>query len=147
LSDLSIKDSAIDVIYKYTNGLPYYLNLIGIIIENRRSELKEKINLDGAAVEKLILNFLNQEGSLYYGEEFENLTDIERYILRSMVLHDVTSPRDIEKITKRKSTYIAAYLHRLKKKGIVFQDSIRSDYKVRDPMFEQWIKYEFKDFK
>lgn len=143
LSWLKITDDAIDTIYRYSKGLPYYINLIGIMIENSRFELKEGDILDAKKVEGFILRFLNREGSLYYSEEFESLNDPEKYILGTMALYGASSPTDIVRITRKNNSYIASYLYRLKKKKIVFQD-IQGNYKIRDPMFEQWIKYEFK---
>jgi AAA+ ATPase superfamily predicted ATPase len=143
LAWLKIKDDAINVIYHYSNGLPYHINLVGITIENSRFELKEGSVLDGKTVEKFILRFLKREGSLYYSEEFESLNDQEKHIVGTMALYGASSPSDMERITKKAASYISAYLYRLKKKKIVMQD-IHGAYKIRDPMFEQWLKYEFK---
>lgn len=143
LAWLTVKDDAIDVIYRYSSGLPYHINLIGITLENSRFEIKEGSVLDGKTVEKFILRFLNREGSMYYSEEFESLTEQEKHILGTMALYGATSPTDMERVTKKAASYISAYLYRLKKKKIVMQD-LRGAYKIRDPMFEQWLKYELK---
>jgi len=143
LQGINIADDAIDTIYRYSNGLPYYVNLIGITIENSKSELEKEDILDGKKVEAYILRFLNREGSLYYSEEFESLSDPEKFILGTMALYGASSPKDIARITKKNSSYTAVYLYRLKKKKLVSQD-IQGDYKIRDSMFEQWIKYELK---
>jgi AAA+ ATPase superfamily predicted ATPase len=143
LAWLKIKDDAIDVIYRYSSGLPYHINLIGITIENSRFELKEGSVLDGKTVEKFILRFLKREGSLYYTEEFESLGEQEKHILGTMALYGASNPKDMERVTNKAASYISAYLYRLKKKKIVMQD-LHGAYRIRDPMFEQWLKYELK---
>ena len=140
---LEITDDAVDLIYKNSNGLPYYINLIGITIENSRYELKEGDVLTCEIVQKLILRFLSREGSLYYSDEFEKLSDIEKHILGTMALYGASSPKDISRLIKKGESYAATYMYRLKKKKIVIQ-SLHGNYKIRDTMFEQWIKYEFK---
>lgn len=143
LPNITITGSAFNLIFEYTRGLPYFVNLIGIIIENAVKG-KKGYELDKEELEKLILKYLEREGSLYYTEEFEKLSDLEKYILSVMAIFGARTLKEIIDFTKKPNTTIATTVYRLVKKKTLLK--VNGNIIIKDPMLQQWIKYEYKGF-
>ena len=113
-------------LHELTGGLPFYLQFIG------RST---KYSGD---IDKVISDFVNQEGNLFFKEEFEKLNDKEKLIVISLS-KGTKSLTDIAKETDEPTTTIGRYLPALMEKEVVIKES-RGNYQILDKLFGYWVK-------
>lgn len=128
----NITDEAINAIYKFSNGIPFYVQFIG-------RTLQKKTDIDRGDVEAAINDFMSQEGNLIFSRDFNVLSAKERIILKEMAAGGLKSPSDIAKKTGQASAAISMYLGYLEEKGIIIKKA-RGIYDFEDPIFKEWIR-------
>lgn len=116
-------------LYDLTGGLPFYLQFIG-----RSTHYTG--NITGA-----VRKFIDQEGNLFFKEEFEKLGDKEKLIVISLS-KGKKSLTNISKELGEPTTTIGRYLPILMEKEIVVKES-RGIYYILDKLFRYWIKQKY----
>lgn len=129
---------AVDFAYSLTNGIPFYLQLLGRQLERTAEEIinPEKVRLAFDEV-------LEEEASIIFEEEFYRLTDKERAVLKIMVESGAEKLNDIYQGLKEEANIVSKYIEYLLVKGIILKQS-RGIYKIADPVFEKWLKNRFR---
>jgi hypothetical protein len=112
-----------------TGGLPFYLQFIG-------RSTRYTGDLD-----QVISDFVSQEGSIFFREEFEKLSDKEKAIIMSLSKGTKTLT-EIAKETKEPTTTIGRYLPLLMEKEVVIKES-RGSYLILDNLFGYWLKQKY----
>jgi AAA+ ATPase superfamily predicted ATPase len=116
-------------LHKLTGGLPFYLQFIGRSTEYRGD------------IDQIIDNFVKQEGSLFFKEEFEKLSDKEKLIVISLS-KGMKTLTDIAKETEEPTTTIGRYLPILMEKEVIIKE-FRGSYLILDSLFGYWVKQKY----
>jgi AAA+ ATPase superfamily predicted ATPase len=116
-------------LHELTGGLPFYLQFIG-----RSTKYNGDIN-------RVISDFIAQEGSLFFREEFEKLSDKEKLITISLSKGTKTLT-EIASETKEPTTTIGRYLPILIEKEVAIKES-RGNYRLLDNLFGYWLKQKY----
>ena len=123
---LKISESEAKKIYEITGGVPFYLQYLG------RSAAPVS-NIDG-----IVKEFLAQEGGVFFGEEFERLSDKEKLIAMAMAM-GARAPTEISKGSGEPVTSVSRYLLTLQDKGVVKKIE-KASYALADKLFSLWLK-------
>jgi AAA+ ATPase superfamily predicted ATPase len=127
---------ALDAIYEFSQGFPFYVQFIGRELERHTDERITVFDIETA-----VNNLLSEEADLLFSEEFNALTPNERLILLSMAQKDLTSPKEIAQAVSRDSSFVVKYLGYLEKKEII-EKRAKGVYIFTDPIFKQWLARE-----
>lgn len=116
-------------LHDLTGGLPFYLQFMG------RSTRYAK------STEETISKFIEQEGDLFFKEEFEKLSDKEKLIVISLSRGGRTLT-EIAGESGEPATTIGRYLPTLIEEEIVEKES-RGAYLLSDNLFSYWVKQKY----
>ena len=116
-------------LHQLTSGLPFYLQFIG-------RSTKYSANMEDA-----IQKFIDQEGSLFFREEFEKISEKEKLIVVALSGGKMRQG-DIAKKLDEQPTTIGRYLPMLMDKEIVAKES-RGTYYLIDNLFSFWVKQKY----
>lgn len=132
--DWEITTKAMDKIYKFTNGIPYYVQFIG-----RQIYMHSRERITEVEIEEIIEEFLSEEGSILFRSEYETLSLKERSILQIMATKGIDKPSRIAKSQAEPVTNIYPFVEKLMEKGIL-ERKAKGAYRFTDPIFERWLK-------
>ena len=132
--DWEITPKAMDKIYKFTNGIPYYVQFIG-----RQIYMHSRERITEVEIEEIIEEFLREEGSILFRSEYETLSLKERSILQIMATKGIDKPSRIAKFQAEPVTNIYPFVEKLMEKGIL-ERKAKGAYRFTDPIFERWLK-------
>ncbi|MEW6607016.1 MAG: ATP-binding protein [bacterium] len=134
-----ITPQAVEVAHSLTNGIPFYLQLLGRQLQRRPTDEM----IDTEIVKVSFEEVLDEEGSIIFEEEFYKLSDKERAVLRGMVEHQVEKLNDISRNLGEGINVVSKYLEYLMTKGLILKQT-RGIYKIADPVFEKWLIKRFR---
>ncbi len=130
LGNLEITDAGIEQIYKFSGGIPFYVQFIGRMLENKGTVTTEDI-------EDVEDGFLREEGNLLFGGEFNDLSSKERLIILH-IAKGCHTPREIVTIVKDKVSNVSRFLAYLEDKGYISRKE-KGYYVLEDPVFGKWL--------
>jgi AAA+ ATPase superfamily predicted ATPase len=133
-----VNPQVVEVAHSLTNGIPFYLQLLGRQLQRTSTKIIEPKTAKAAFDE-----VLGEEGTIIFEEEFYRLSDKERAVLRVMVEHQVEKLNDISEGLQEGVNVVSKYLEYLIAKGLV-QKQARGMYKITDPVFERWLMRKFR---
>jgi len=133
-----ITNSAIEVAYNLTRGIPFYLQLLGRQLERTTTEL-----IDPEVIEGVFREILEEEGDVIFSEEFYRLSDKERAALRAMVEIESGKLSEISRKLEEGANVVSKYLEYLILKGVVEKEG-RGIYRIADPVFSDWTRKKFR---
>ena len=126
-----ISEDAIDEVYDFSRGIPFYVQFLGKIMEKR-----ERITL--ATVKEAEDEFIEEEGDIVFKDNFDNLGSKEREVLVA-IAKGLQTPSKIAKEIKTVPNAISVYLGYLEEKGYIAKKG-KGFYVIEDPVFENWLK-------
>jgi len=131
----NISEKAIKRIYEFSNGIPFYVQFIGRGLRGR-----EKI--DEGNVNKIMDEFLREEGNLIFNRDLRQLSPKEKNIVINMALYDIHAPAEIRKRTGTDSASVVMFLGYLEEKGVILKME-KGIYEFEDPIFKMWIAWRY----
>jgi len=132
--DWNVTDKAIDRIYEFTNGIPYYVQFIG-----RQLYMHDRKKTDEHDIENIIEDFLEEEGNILFKKDYEVLSAKEKMIVESMATKDITKPSQIAKMQREPITNVYPFIEKLMEKGVL-ERKTKGIYCFVDPIFKRWLK-------
>ena len=132
-----IGEEALEKIVEFTSGIPFYAQFLG----RELSGFKEK-ELTAQSVDVAIEQFIEEEGSILFKEEFERLGPKERKIVTLMASQDLSSPSQIARAMGQTPNKISMYLEYLEEKGVI-EKIERGTYGLADPVFKRWLAIKY----
>ncbi len=135
----NISEEAIDAIYKFSNGIPFYVHFIGRLLIRKSNGSNGNYHISRTDVEDAVNDFMSQEGNLIFSRDFNVLSAKERIILKEMATCNLKAPSEIAKQTKEDGATISMYLGYLEEKAIIIKKA-RGIYDFEDTIFKEWIK-------
>ncbi|MCH7760427.1 ATP-binding protein [candidate division TA06 bacterium] len=132
-----IGEEALEKIVEFTSGIPFYAQFLG----RELSGVKEK-ELTAQSVDVAIEQFIEEEGSILFKEEFERLGPKERKIVTLMASQDLSSPSQIARAMGQTPNKISMYLEYLEEKGVI-EKIERGTYGLADPVFKRWLAIKY----
>ena len=127
-----ISKEAIKEIYSFSNGIPFYIQFLGKMLEKRRGSISIK------DIREVEWEFLSEEGNIIFKEEFEKLSSKERLIILAISNGHYT-PKNIAKEVGEKISNINRFLSYLKEKGEISREE-KGVYRIEDPVFARWLR-------
>jgi AAA+ ATPase superfamily predicted ATPase len=131
-----ITPEALDALYGFTKGIPFYVQFIGKALSSGKGKIEKE------EIEKAAQEFLNQEGTIIFKEEFKNLSPKERKILAAMASAKVSKPAQIAEVLQDKRTNVNTFLLYLEEKGQITKLD-KGVWVFEDPLFEQWLAQKY----
>lgn len=132
-----IANKALDLLFDFTAGIPFYVQFLGRLLNKYSVK-----TLDEPVINKVIEEFLSQEGDLIFKEEFEKLSEKERLIVITMAQKNLSSFSDISNALGDQVTNLGRHLVYLEEKDIL-QKEERGLYIFIDPIFKKWLAKKF----
>lgn len=132
-----LSNDGLAILYDFTVGIPFYVQFLGRLLNKYLVE-----TLDTEIVKKSIDEFLTQEGDIIFKEEFEKLSDKEKFIVTIMAAKDLSSFSDISQVLGDQVTNPGRYLLYLEEKDVI-QKEERGIYTFADPIFKKWLEKKF----
>jgi DNA-binding CsgD family transcriptional regulator len=132
--DKKITKEALEIVHAFTQGSPFYLNFIG-----RMLKAVEGNTVSAESAQKVINEFLSQEGEIIFREKVKQLSAKEKEILSCMAKNDVTTPSEIGRLMNYSQTNVRRFLSILEEKGVVVNTS-RGVFVFYDSIFKRWMK-------
>lgn len=133
LEGKKMEEGALDSLCDFTGGVPFYVQFLGRLMLKIANPA-----ITTADVERTINEFLEEEGSLLFTEEWERLGDYEKQIISVMAESQVSSYADVSRQLKSDVANIGQYLLYLEEKGIIEKIS-KGQYCLSDKIFKQWL--------
>ncbi len=133
--NLDIEDEACDEVYRFSGGIPFYVQFIGKILSRKKGRIRIK---DVKLAEE---EFLNEEGNILFIGDFERLSRGEKLVLKALVQGGET-PAEVRKNIGGKLSNPSMVLKMLEDKGIVERKE-RGRYRIADPVFKLWLMKRF----
>ena len=129
-TSIGISEDGIESIYEHTAGIPFYVQFLG----RKLIGIGGKIN--GDIVERIMDEFLMEEGNAIFTEEFLTLSPKEKKIVVSIAAGNHT-PSEISKNVEGTVNTTSRFLIYLLEKGFIGKEE--SVYMLSDPVFEKWV--------
>ncbi|MEA1944138.1 MAG: ATP-binding protein, partial [Euryarchaeota archaeon] len=130
LRNLEISEEGIEQIYKFSAGIPFYVQFIGKMLENKETVTTEDI-------EEIEDEFLREEGDLLFKGEFNDLSSKERLVILQ-IAKGCHTPKEIATIVKDKVSNVGRFLAYLEDKGYISRKE-KGYYVLEDPVFGMWL--------
>jgi len=131
LRNLKMPDEGIEEIYRFSMGIPFYVQFIGKMLER-----VEQVTLN--SIKEVEHEFLVEEGNILFKEEFNSLSSKERLIVAG-IAEGHHSPTELVNVIGERVSNINTFLMYLIEKGYVLKEE-RGYYALEDPVFERWLK-------
>ena len=128
---IDISEDAIEEIYKFSGGIPFYVQFLGKILKHHK---KTDLN----QIKKIQEDFLKEEGNILFREEFDYLSPKEKQIVLAIAKGN-NSPSKINQATENKISNINSFLTYLEEKGYVLKEE-KGYYAIADPVFRRWLE-------
>jgi len=139
LVNARLSSKALDSLFDFTAGIPFYVQFLGRLLNKYSVKI-----LDEQVINKVIGEFLSQEGDLIFKEEFEKLSEKERLIVITMAKKDLGSFSHISETLGNQVTNLGRHLVYLEEKDILYKEE-RGLYSFTDPIFKQWLAKKFSE--
>ncbi len=128
---LNISEDAIDEVYEFSGGIPFYVQFLGKILEK-----EDRITLD--VVKEAEEEFIEEEGDILFKENFDNLSSKEREVLVA-IAEGLQTPSKIAKEIKTIPNAVSVYLGYLEERGYITKKE-KGIHVIEDAVFEKWLK-------
>jgi AAA+ ATPase superfamily predicted ATPase len=135
-SATKITNDGIESVFENTAGIPFYIQFIG-----RKLEMIPK-KIDGSMVKGIIDEFLEEEGNVFFSQEFKVLSSKEKKVVIAIAQENHT-PKDISLHINETVNTISRYLIYLMDKGIV--EKMGKNYIMSDPVFKKWLQKRYDE--
>jgi AAA+ ATPase superfamily predicted ATPase len=132
--DKKINPEALQLVHEFTQGSPFYLNFIGRMLKGASGNTITK-----ESAQKVLDEFLSQEGEIVFREKVKQLSAKEKEILSCMAKNDVATPSDIGRLMNYSQTNVRRFLSILEEKGVVVNTS-RGVFVFEDSIFKRWMR-------
>ncbi len=130
----SITEDGIESIYEHTAGIPFYIQFLG------RKLIRVGGKINGNIVERIMDEFLMEEGNAIFTEEFLTLSPKEKKIVISIAAGNHT-PSEVSKNVEETVNTTSRFLIYLLEKGFIGKEE--GVYTLSDPVFEKWVHRKF----
>lgn len=127
---MAVTDAEIDDIYRFSGGIPFYIQFLGRMISRGPPAPGDRIAAAAAA-------FLREEGNLLFRGEFDALSPKERLIAAGLARGHAT-PAALSRACGDRVAGIGRVLASLQEKGVA-ERLQRGVYRCADPVFARWI--------
>jgi len=131
-NNVEIKEAALNAIYNFSGGVPFYINYIARLAKLSSAATAEAINL-------LAKDAIKNELHTYYSERLRQLSPKELPIIVCMAEHDVNTPSRISRIIDYSQTNVRRFLSIMEEKGFLTLKS-RGMFEINDPVFRKWLE-------
>jgi len=126
-----LSERAFAALWEFTRGIPFYVQFIGRELARRGGRIGAREVAD--AVEE----FLNEEGSVLFQEEWAKLSPKERKLVLALA-QGTSSPSRIARTIGETPNAVSRYLQYLEDKEVV--ERIRPGvWAISDPVFARWL--------
>lgn len=129
----SIEENVVREIVNFSQGIPFYIQVIGRELHARKRDM-----ITTQDVQNAVEQFLQEEGTLFFRQEFQWLSIKERKIVLAIAQGKHT-PSVLASAAEESVNTIGTYLLYLIEKGIVRKEE-RGMYFLEDPIFAQWLQ-------
>jgi len=116
-------------LYEVTGGVPFYLQFIG-----RSMKTPKKI-------EDAIEEFIGEEGSVFFSEELEKLSEKEK-VITIAIAKGAKTPTEIAESSGEPVTSVSSFLVGLQEKDVVVKVE-KARYELVDGLFLFWLKRQY----
>lgn len=130
--ELELDERALTTVYNFGEGVPFYINYLGRMIQNSGKR-------DSHSMNELIDGSLSNELHFYFSEKLKSLSPKELPILFCMAEHGVNSPSRISKLLNYSQTNVRRFLSIMAEKGFVTLKE-RGVFEIHDPVFRKWLE-------
>jgi hypothetical protein len=130
--DLKLDEKALNTIYNFAEGIPFYINYFGRII-------KQTNKTDSSSITESINDSLSNDLHIYFSEKLKQLSPKELPILFCMAEHKVNTPSRISKLLNYSQTNVRRFLSIMEEKGFVTLKQ-RGVFEIHDPVFRRWLE-------
>jgi AAA+ ATPase superfamily predicted ATPase len=137
--DVRITEEALEMIYNYTGGIPYYVQKIGHFCFDL-SQLSEK-NIDTTIVSKSFDRMLKEFDGEFESRFTEKFSPRKQAILREIARKDGARVSEIAKSIGVDVNYLGESMRFLVEAMVIIRKK-RGFYELYDPIFKQWLKNE-----
>jgi len=112
-------------LHKSTGGVPFYLQYIGRVARSPEE------------IDKAVKEFVEEEGTIFFQEEFGKLSEKEKLIAASMA-RGLERPTEIARDIDEPVTSVTRFLKLLMDKEVIIKKA-KGMYGIADPMFSMWL--------
>jgi len=112
-------------LHRSTGGVPFYLQYIGRVARSMEE------------VDEAVKEFVEEEGNIFFQEEFGKLSEKEKLIMGSMA-RGLERPTGIARDIAEPVTSVTRFLKLLMDKEVIVKKD-KGRYKIADPMFSMWL--------
>ncbi len=128
-----VAKEALEEIVTFTSGIPFYAQFLG-----RELGAIEEREVVPESVDAAVRQFIEEEGSIIFKEEFAKLGPKEKKIVALMATEDLSSLSQIAKAMRQEPNTVSKYLQYLEEKGVIEKPK-RGQYELTDPVFKRWL--------
>ena len=125
-----VDPNAVDKLYEITGGSPFYLQFIG------------RSTKYSGSIEEIVKTFIDQEGDLFFREEFDKLSTKQKGIVAELASGKKSLSAIAESMNELPTT-IGSYLPSLMETETLTKES-RGTYALADNMFGYWLRTKVK---
>ncbi|MBW2972314.1 hypothetical protein KY359_04730 [Candidatus Woesearchaeota archaeon] len=130
--ELEVDEKALTTIYNFAEGVPFYINYVGRLVETSSKR-------DAESVKELLEAELDNSLNIYFSERLKSLSPKELPILFCMAEHNVNTPSRISKLLNYSQTNVRRFLSIMEEKGFVTLKE-RGVFEIHDPVFRRWLE-------
>ena len=130
---MKISPGALARLWGFTQGIPFYVQFIGRELSRRgeRAVIEEE-------VERAVEEFLREEGTILFQEQWRRLSPKERKILQAMA-KGLSVPSDIAREAGEPPNTVSQYLRYLAEKELVTRVE-PGHWRIADQVFARWLR-------
>jgi len=128
-----ISPGALARLWGFTQGIPFYVQFIGRELSRRGSE-----TVTEGEVERAVEEFLREEGTILFQEQWRRLSPKERKILQAMA-KGLSVPSDIAREAGEPPNTVSQYLRYLAEKELVTRVE-PGHWRIADQVFARWLR-------
>lgn len=132
-----LSEGAFAALWEFTRGIPFYVQFIGRELSRYKGPIGPK------AVETAVEEFLEEEGSILFREEFQRLSPKERKIALALA-KGVSSPSKIAEAIGETPNAVSRYLQYLGEKEVA-ERTHPGTWSLCDPVFARWLSRTAED--
>jgi len=132
---LKFDDGGFERFYKFTKGIPYYVNIFANLLQKNIVLNEDKVKKEFEKTLPILADHLKQK----WGE----LTLNEQKILVTIIT-DFSKRKEIAEKLNKSSGSLGVYLNNLQKKNLIENDN-KGIYKISEPILKYWLKQEYKN--
>jgi len=137
--DWGLTDEAVDRIYKFTKGIPFYVQFIG-----RQLYMHDRKKTDEEKIREIIDEFLQEEGNIIFLKEFKDLSRKEREVIVILAMGEERKLSAVSKKLMDPLANVHTIARNLADKGVL-EKTGKGEYEFTDTIFKKWIKRRYEE--